>query len=223
MGSTLTTELVGFGRGLGAFVVSTYEIVVNKCPSVGFNEVTGGGFLVVVEFLRDVNVVRRFTATVVTTGFLVPAVVVFVGGNFITVVEFLGGFDAGDPVGRLVGLTDVVEIVDTSDVRFKTGFLVPIVGFVFDVTFIVVLFVTFLIESWIVWNVVNFILSVVLCAVSSFKLILFVTLRSIILPSVVEKPPTFTAYFSVVDFFVVIGLFDDATVVVGISSNVLLL
>jgi hypothetical protein len=76
-------------------------------------------------------------------------------------------------------------------------------------------------------------LSVVLCAVSSFKLILFVTLRSIILPSVVEKPPTFTAYFSVVvvDFFVVIGLLDNdvvdvdeaSDVVVGISSNVLLL
>jgi hypothetical protein len=71
VGSTLTIELVGFGRGLGAFVVSTYEIVVNKCPSDGFDEVTGGGFLVVVEFLRDVNVVRRFTATVVPTGFLV--------------------------------------------------------------------------------------------------------------------------------------------------------
>lgn len=134
-------ELVGLGRGLGAFVVSTYDIVVNSCPSVTLVDVVGGGFRVVVEFLLDVNVVRLFTATVVTTGFRVV-----VTGTFTTVaVEFFGGFE-DDPIGRLVGL-----FVDgESDVRFKTGLFVIIgvvvVGLVFDDGFIVVLFVTFLLE-----------------------------------------------------------------------------
>lgn len=204
--------------------------MVNSCVSAeGFVgvDVTGGGFRLVVEFLRDVKVVRRFTATVVGTGFLVVVC-------FITVVEFFDGFErVDDTTGRRVGLT--VAEVDDSEVRLETGFFVAAVvvvitgGFVFDVTFCdAVLFVTFcLIEFCIDWNVVNFILSVVLGgSVSSFNLIVFVTFFSIIFPSVVEKPPTFTAYFSVVlvvIFFVVIGLFDAAAVVVGINSNVLLL
>lgn len=71
----------------------------------------------------------------------------------------------------------------------------------------------------------------VLCAASSLNFIVFVTFFSMIFPNVVENPPTFTAYFSVVAFFVVIGLFvsvvvdafDDEAVVVGINSKVLLL
>lgn len=238
--STLLIELVGRGRGRGAFVVSTYESVAKICSSLNF---VGAVVVVVVtgfrevEFLRDVIVVLRFTAMVdevVTTGF---RVVVCIRVD----VAFFDGFD--DAVGRLVGLIVVdaagtADSVDETDVLFTvvaTGLLAEtvlgFVGFVLDVTFIV-LFVSFLIEFWIDWNVVNLMFSVVLAG-SSFNLIVLEILRSTMFPSVVENPPTFIEYFSVVvDFLVAIGLFaaaivvamdDDDDIVVGISSKVLLL
>lgn len=238
--STLIISLVGFGLGRGARVVSTYEIVVNCSADGVFVVVIVGclvaGFLVDVAFLRDEIVVRRFTAIVVVpTGFLVDEVV------FITVdVAFFDGF--GVAVGRLEGLTVIVDDSVETDVRLETGFLVTDVCFV-GLTFWTVIgalvtldgdVVLFLIDSWIDWNVVNFILSVVLD--SSLNLIDVEVFLSMIFPSVVEKPPAFTKYFSVV----VVLLFTDAGrfvanppsfldvldndgAVVVINSNVLLL
>lgn len=113
-GSTLIIALVGFGLGRGAFVVSTNEIVVNCSACVVALWIVDGlveGFLVeamVEAFLRDESVVRRFTAIVIATGFLVVEVL------FITVV--VAFFDGFCVAGRLGG-----NSVET-DVR--TGFLV---------------------------------------------------------------------------------------------------
>lgn len=124
VGSTLTIALVGFGFGRGAFVVSTNEIVVNCSADVVVVLIVDGlvgGFLVeamVEAFLRDVSVVRRFTAIVVATGFLVVEVV------FITVV--VAFFDGFCVAGRLVG--------DSGETDVRTGFLVTefvFVGFAF--------------------------------------------------------------------------------------------
>jgi hypothetical protein len=181
------------------------------------------GFLVAVAFLRDDRVVRRFTAMLdadAVTGFLVVV--------FITAVAFFDGF--GDAVGRLVGFAADDDSAET-DGRGGTGFLLAaalaFVGFGLAVAFCVVLRVSFLIDSWIDWNVVNLMLSVVLAG-SSFMLMVLDTLRSTMLPRVVvEKPPTCTEYFSVVEVLrVVIGRFanvvDDETGVVGCNSKVLL-
>lgn len=113
-GSTLIIALVGFGFGRGAFVVSTNEIVVNCSANVVVVLIVDGlvgGFLVeatVVAFLRDESVVRRFTAIVVATGFLVVEVV------FITVV--VAFFDGFCVAGRLEG--------DSGETDVRTGFLV---------------------------------------------------------------------------------------------------
>lgn len=124
VGSTLIIALVGFGFGRGAFVVSTNEIVVNCSADVVVVLIVDGlvgGFLVeamVEAFLRDVSVVRRFTAIVVATGFLVVEVV------FITVV--VAFFDGFCVAGRLVG--------DSGETDVRTGFLVTefvFVGFAF--------------------------------------------------------------------------------------------
>lgn len=131
VGSTFTIKSVGVGRGRGAFVVSTKEIVVNTAgvvDTLGNVEILEGdddgwvGFLVVlvVAFLREEIVVLRFTVKIVdATGFLVV---------FITVdVVFFDGFNV--VTGRLVGLT-VLDISDETDVRLsacKTGFLVELV------------------------------------------------------------------------------------------------
>lgn len=124
VGSTLIIALVGFGFGRGAFVVSTNEIVVNCSADVVVVLIVDGlvgGFLVeamVEVFLRDVSVVRRFTAIVVATGFLVVEVV------FITVV--VAFFDGFCVAGRLVG--------DSGETDVRTGFLVTefvFVGFAF--------------------------------------------------------------------------------------------
>jgi hypothetical protein len=122
----------------------------------------------------------------------------------------------------------------------KTGFLlvVAFVGFTFWTVVVIdgalVTFdeVPFLIEFWIDWNVDNLMLSVVLGGCSSLSLIVVDILRSIMLPSVVEKPPALTEYFSVVKVVrLVVGRFDanppllvdDSAAVVVISSKVLLL
>jgi hypothetical protein len=128
--STLIIVLVGLGRGLGAFVVSTNEIVVNIAGFVddakSVLDVNGSGFLV--EFLLAGTVGRRFTVVAnvdwLLTGFLV---VVFIT---VDVVAFFDGFGA---IGRRDGFI-VVNIVSLeTDVRFvvETGFLeLPLVGFV---------------------------------------------------------------------------------------------
>lgn len=221
-GSTLTIELVGFGFGRGAFVVSTNEIVVNCGSVVVGRAAVGDGFRVEVnvEFLREI-VVRRFTAIVVlATGFLVV---------FITVVV---AFFVGLMVvpGRLVGRAGVDDddSVDGTDGLFGTGFLVTTVAFV-GFTFWTVIdaldSVSFLIDSPIDWNVVNFMLSVVLDGRSSFNLIVVDVFRSTMLPNVVEKPPALAEYFSVVDVVRRVAglLVDDALAVVVINSKVLLL
>lgn len=131
VGSTFTMKSVGVGRGRGAFVVPTKEIVVNTAgvvETLDDVEILEGdddgwvGFLVeiVVAFLRVEIVVLRFTVTIVdATGFLVV---------FITVdVVFFDGFD--EVTGRLVGLT-VLNPSDETDVRLnacETGFLVELV------------------------------------------------------------------------------------------------
>jgi hypothetical protein len=69
-------------------------------------------------------------------------------------------------------------------------------------------------------------LSVVLGGCSSLNLIVVDIFRSIMLPSVVEKPPALAEYFSVVDVVrLVAGRFvdDDSVAVVVSSSKVLLL
>jgi hypothetical protein len=176
-----------------ALALVAFIVVVVVVAAVAAAVVTG--FLVVaVAFLRDESVVRRFTAIVDVdaTGFLVVV--------FIT-VAFFDGFAGA--MGRLVGFEPAGDSVET-DVRGGTGFLVPtgFVGFGFDVTFCVLFCVSFLIESWMDWNVVSLMLSVVdvmLARVgSSFNLIVLETLRSTMVPSVVEKPPTLIEYFSVV-------------------------
>lgn len=181
------------------------------------------GFLVVivVAFLRDVIVVLRFTVTFVdATGFLVV---------FITVaVAFFDGLIV--VAGRRVLGRDSAA----TDVRLNacdgTGFLVVVdAGFfvlenVLDGECLVVILIVGVVaggeverfagrfESWIDWNVVSLIPSVVVGS-SSFRLIDVETFFSMIVPSVVEKPPACTVYLSVA-----VGLFD-----VGISSKVLLL
>lgn len=121
VGSTFTMKSVGVGFGRGAFVVSTYEIVVKIA---GVVEVYGIGFLVVlVTFLREEIVVLRFTVTLVdATGFLVV---------FITVdVSIFDGFTVVD--GLLDGFNELELSEDETDVRLnnceETGVLV--VGFV---------------------------------------------------------------------------------------------
>lgn len=113
---------VGVGRGRGAFVVSTKDMVVSITGLV----VDGRwvGFILVVTFLRDVIVVLRFTVTFAAgaTGFL---------DVFITVdAELFVGFCA--VTGRRVDFT-VVSPTDATDVRLnawdETGFLVELVGF----------------------------------------------------------------------------------------------
>lgn len=178
------------------------------------------GFLVeiVVEFLREEIVVLRFTVTIVdAAGFLVVFitvdVVVFDGFNVVT--------------GRLVGLT-VLDPSDETDVRLsacETGFLVELeTGFlvlwaVLNVGGFVVIFIGEVVvippgrASWIDWNVVSFMPSVVLDSISC-KFIDVETFFCMIVPKVVVKPPTCTVYFSVVA-----GLLDDD----GKISNVLLL
>lgn len=252
VGSTLIIALVGRGFGRGALVVSTNETVEN-CSDDDVLVVDGlnvVGFLVVVEFLRDVDavVVLRFTAIVDATGFLVPAdddddVVVFITVK----VAFLLGFGVTGLRDEWIVVVVVVlnggVSVEATDVRLKTGFLLvaSFVGFTFWMVVVidggaVVTFdeVPFLIEFWIDWNVVNLMLSVVLGGCSSLSLIVVDILRSIMLPSVVEKPPALTEYFSVVAVVrLVAGRFvanppltlvdDSDAAVVVISSKVLLL
>jgi hypothetical protein len=119
VGSTLTMKSVGVGRGRGAFVVSTNEIVDSIAEDVeDDDDVVGVGFLVVVEFLREEMVVLRFTVTFAgATGFLV---------GFITVdVAF---FDV------VTGLLVTLTVLASTDVLLSgccvTGFLVGFVGFV---------------------------------------------------------------------------------------------
>lgn len=113
------------GFGLGAFVVSTNEIVVNCASVVVGRVVVVNGFRVVesVTFLREI-VVRRFTAIVVlATGFLVV---------FTTVVAFFDGLTVVP--GRLVGRVLNDPKVDGTGVLLGTGFLVTtvvLVGFTF--------------------------------------------------------------------------------------------
>lgn len=169
------------------------------------------------EFLRE-TVVRRFTAIVVLTGFLVVFITVDVAFfDGLWVVEAGGRLDGG----RIVVSGDSVE----TDVRFGTGFLVTtvvFVGFSFWTVIDALDNVSFLIDSPIDWNVVNFMLSVVLAGRSSFSLIVVDIFRSTMLPNVVVKPPALTEYFSVVDVLRVAGLRVAANVVV-INSKVLLL
>lgn len=243
--STLIISLVGFGLGRGALVVSTKEIVVNCSADVlAVGGLVVAGFLVDVAFLREEIVVRRFTARVeATTGFLVVDEVVFITAA-VDDAFFVGFGDAGRLVGFALNVDDG-DSVET-DVRFVTGFLVTdvvvvFVGFTFwTVIDALVTFdgdeVLFLIDSWIDWNVVNLMLSVVLAGNrSSFNLIVVDILRSIILPNVVEKPPALTKYFSVVEvllvaagrlvtpIFDVVVAADDVDAVVVINSKVLLL
>lgn len=222
-GSTFTIALVGLGLGRGAFVDCTNEMVVN-CGSVvdGLGtDVDGFRVEVSVEFLREI-VVRRFTAIVVlATGFLVVFITV--------VVAFFDGL-AVVP-GRLDGRADVSgdDSVETDGGLLGTGFLVTtvvLVGFFFStVTCEALDRVSFLIDSPTDWNVVNFMLSVVLDGRSSFNLIVVDVFRSTMLPSVVVKPPALTEYFSVADVVVlrVTGRLVDAAAVVVINSKVLLL
>lgn len=211
---------VGVGRGRGAFVVSTKDMVVSITGVVDDGRWVVG-FLLVVAFLRDVIVVLRFTVTFAgATGFL---------DVFITVdVELFVGFCVA--TGRLVGFT-VVSPSDATDVRLnavdETGFLVElVVGFFVRCASVVGCFVvvtlaevgagaavTFCLESCTDWNVASLIPSVVLA--SSLKLIDVETFLWMIVPRVVVKPPTFTVYCSVV---LAGGRLD-----VGISSKVLLL
>lgn len=210
---------VGVGRGRGAFVVSTKDIVVSITGVVDDGRCVVG-FLLVVAFLRDVIVVLRFTVTFAgATGFLDDV--------FITVdVELFVGFCVA--TGRLVGFT-VVSPPDATDVRLnacdETGFLVELVGFFVRCASVVGCFVvasakvevgaavTLCLESCTDWNVASLIPSVVLA--SSLKLIDVETFLWMIVPRVVVKPPTFTVYCSVV---LAGGRLD-----VGISSKVLLL
>lgn len=219
VGSTFTMSPVGVGRGRGAFVVSTKDIVVSITGVVDDGRWVVG-FLLVVAFLRDVIVVLRFTVTFAgATGFLDDV--------FITVdVELFVGFCVA--TGRLVGFT-VVSPPDATDVRLnacdETGFLVELVGFFVRCASVVGCFVvasakvevgaavTFCLESCTDWNVASLIPSVVLA--SSLKLIDVETFLWMIVPRVVVKPPTFTVYWSVV---LAGGRLD-----VGISSKVLLL
>lgn len=219
VGSTFTMSPVGVGRGRGAFVVSTKDIVVSITGVVDDGRWVVG-FLLVVAFLRDVIVVLRFTVTFAgATGFLDDV--------FITVdVELFVGFCVA--TGRLVGFT-VVSPPDATDVRLnacdETGFLVELVGFFVRCASVVGCFVvasakvevgaavTFCLESCTDWNVASLIPSVVLA--SSLKLIDVETFLWMIVPRVVVKPPTFTVYCSVV---LAGGRLD-----VGISSKVLLL
>lgn len=220
VGSTFTMSPVGVGRGRGAFVVSTKDIVVSITGVVDDGRWVVG-FLLVVAFLRDVIVVLRFTVTFAgATGFL---------DVFITVdVELFVGFCVA--IGRLVGFT-VISPSDATDVRLnacdETGFLVELVGFFVRCASVVGCFVvtstkvddgggaavTFCLESCTDWNVASLIPSVVLA--SSLKLIDVETFLWMIVPRVVVKPPTFTVYRSVV---LAGGRLD-----VGISSKVLLL
>jgi hypothetical protein len=183
VGSTLTIALFGVGFGRGAFVVSTKEIVVSNSGS-GVVEVIEAligvvfaaaavvvaiGFLVVVAFLRDEIVVLRFTVrTVEATGFLVV---------FITVaVAFFDGFSVV-VAGRRVAAADVRLSAGASGflVVLATGFLVrtgsAVVLAVGGSGFRVVAFLC--LESWIDWNVVSLLPSVV----TSLKLIVVDTFR----------------------------------------------
>lgn len=219
--STLTIAPVGFGLGRGVFVVCTNEMVVNCGSAVdGFAAVVDGfRFGVSVEFLREI-VVRRFTAIVVlATGFLVVFITV--------VVAFFEGLLV--VAGRLVGRTDVSGDSVETDGRLGTGFLGTTVGLTFWTVIDALDNVSLrLIDSPIDWNVVNFMLSVVLAGRSSFNLIVVDVFRSTMLPNVVEKPPALTEYFSVVGVVLrVTGRRVDANVellsVVVINSKVLLL
>jgi hypothetical protein len=171
------------------------------------------GFLVVVAFLRDEIVVLRFTVrTVEATGFRVV---------FITVeVAFFDGFSVV-VAGRRVAVAAAVVRLSAGASGFlvvlATGFFVrlgsAVVLTVGGSGFRVVAFLCF--ESWIDWNVVSLLPSVV----TSLKLIVVDTFRWMMVPSVVEKPPADTVYFSVEA-----ATDDDGLLVVGgKSSNVLLL
>lgn len=179
VGSTLTMRLVGVGLGRGAFVVPTNETVVSTEETVEGDDVVGMGFLVVVEFLREEIVVLRFTVTFAGgTGFRVV---------FITVdVAFFDGFNV---VVVGTGLLVAFTVLDATDVRLSgccvTGFLVEFVGRL--VRGVVVIFTVVGLESWIDWNVVSLIPSVV--PSSSLKLIDVEEFLWRIVPRVVEKPP----------------------------------
>lgn len=194
-------------------------MVVNCASVVDGRAAVVDGFRVVVNvvFLREI-VVRRFTAIVVlATGFLVVFITV--------VVAFFDGLMMvpGRLVGRTVGDSD-----NGTDGLLGTGFLVTtvvFVGFTFWTVIDALDSVSFLIDSPIDWNVVNFMLSVVLDGRSSFNLIVVDVFRSTMLPNVVEKPPALTEYFSVADVVLRVAgrLVDDVLAVVVINSKVLLL
>ena len=142
----------------------------------------------VVEFLREEIVVLRFTVTFAgETGFCVEV--------FITVdVAFFDGFNVVVVV-IVTGLRVAFTVLEATDVRLSgccvTGFLDAFVGLVtgFLVRCVVVNLVVGL-ESWIDWNVVSLMPSVVLA--SSLKVIEVEAFLCRIVPSVVEKPPACT-------------------------------
>lgn len=143
-------------------MVPTNDTVVKPAEVVEGGKVVGIGFLVVVEFLRDEIVVLRFTVTFAGgTGFRVV---------FITVdVAFFDGFNV---VVVVTGLLVAFTVLDATDDCCVTGFLVEFVGlvagFLVRCVVVVVNFVVGL-ESWIDWNVVSLMPSVVLG--SSLKVI----------------------------------------------------